>query len=90
MKVKLKKWQSCGEWHCAYVDTFSPEYSNWLIPPRQLGLEIDEYIKLVLKNHTPDKIHWDEDRFFLYFTWSSEVACSKYMKWVNAGAGIGL
>lgn len=83
---KMKEWQGAsGLWYCNNVDELALGSGNWWLPSRVLGITPAELIERLVKVYNVDRIHYNKEKNFLNFAWTSEhyADCHKFVLYVN-------
>lgn len=76
---KTTEWQDeIGEWHCNDVSDLAGVSSRWWTPARMLGMPLDEYVTMLIKEFRPDKIWYSYTYNVLGFSWDNRDDCRKY------------
>lgn len=84
---KMEEWQdACGQWHCNCVSNLANNSGVWWHPARILGLELDEYIKWLMKNYPPSRIHHNESCSVVFYSWDKQANMRKFKNFINAQA----
>lgn len=81
MIPQTKVWQDTTGYTCAFVDKFSKDYDNWMLPVRASNMTLDEFAKYVVENFNPCHVVFTT---YLGFWWKTEVEARKYKNWINA------
>lgn len=88
---KVEEWQGAlGHWHVGDQSDLAHNSNLWYIPPRLLGLSLEEWI-FKLKNEfnaTGFKFYPDanDGKSLLTFYWVNYADCHKYVLWINKQA----
>lgn len=82
-----KEWQSpTGYWYCNDVSDLAGISGQWWVPARMLEMSPCDYLKWLIENYKPDKIHFDGKNVF--YSWSKEhyMLCHKFLLDINREA----
>ncbi len=82
--LKYSEWQSpTGKWYCNDVEDLAGISGLWWVPARMLEMELDEYIKWLIKEYQPDDIKFTGK--VLLFSWSKEhySKCHSFVLYIN-------
>lgn len=72
----LTHWESNGKYHVNDVTNLAAPSAKWYAPMRVLGLQVNEYIQLLLAyNATSLKYFEKTDYLAFYFTKESDARC---------------
>lgn len=84
---KCTEWQgSSGLWYCNDIEDLGNGSGRWWIPARMLGLSLDKYVEMLIKDFKVDNIKYNEERDVLIFSWRKQADMRKYKNWINAAA----
>lgn len=79
---QLKEWQQeSGTWTCAYVDSFSSEVDNYVLPARAMGMDLPTFATFVVNRFKPDIVYYGN---VLGFAWKSQAKMREYKNYINA------
>ena len=81
MIPQLKEWQQAsGTWTCAFVDKFSPDIDNYVLPARAMGMDLPTFASFVVKRFQPDVVYYEN---VLGFAWKSQAKMREYKNFMN-------
>lgn len=81
MIPQFKEWQqSSGNWTCAFVDKFSPDLDNYVLPARAMGMDLPTFASFVVKRFQPDVVYYEN---VLGFGWKSQAKMREYKNFIN-------
>lgn len=87
MIYKMIEWQSGnGNWCCNCVDNFAGGSGEWYLPARVLKISPAEFITLLLSKYKPDHFHFNKEKCFCHWSWSSQTAMRRFKNDINAAA----
>lgn len=70
--------------HCE--DLIGRPGPHWHIPARILGIELDEFVKLLAVKYKATIVSYNKENKFLLFSWDKQSEARKYKNDINAQA----
>ena len=88
MLFHLDEWQSTGTkiWYCEHTSSYPQGVQKWVVPARILGLSVDDFLKMLIKDFKPDVITVKEDGSFVSWGWSKQSEMRKFKNFINSEA----
>lgn len=88
---KVTEWKSAGgDWHVAYTQEFTSDYSKWWFIARVLGVTLPEFVELLVNKYKVSNIEilHTVDGDMLYYTWDNDryTFAHKFLLDVNRNA----
>lgn len=85
--LKYSEWQgSSGVWYCNDVEDLANGSGRWWIPARMLGLSLDKYVEMLIKDFKVDSILYSQEKDVLIYSWNKQADMRKFKNWLNAAA----
>ena len=86
MLFHLDEWQSTGTkiWYCEHTSSYPQGVQKWVVPARILGLSVDDFLRMLIKDFKPDVITVKKDGSFVSWGWSKQSEMRKFKNWMNA------
>ena len=88
MLFHLDEWQSTGTkiWYCEHTSSYPQGVQKWVVPARILGLSVDDFLRMLIKDFKPDVITVKEDGSFVSWGWSKQSEMRKFKNFINSEA----
>ena len=88
MLFHLDEWQSTGTkiWYCEHTSSYPRGVQKWVVPARILGLSIDDFLRMLIKDFKPDVITVKKDGSFVSWGWSKQSEMRKFKNFINSEA----
>lgn len=83
---KVDEWQSpSGRWRCNDVQDLTGISGKWWVPARMLGMQLTDYILLLVEEFKADIECYHPKSDLLMFSWKAEdyANCHRYVLWIN-------
>ena len=83
--LKYDELESCGRWSCISIKDVGKIGNQWWTPARALGMELTDYIQMLIKDFHPDHIEFSTvaPNGLLSFSWDKQNDRRKYKNWIN-------
>lgn len=84
--LKFDEYQgSSKDWHCIASAEIGKIGNQWYTPARALGMKLDEYVEMLIRDFHPDHIQFynNSENGLLLFSWKSQTDMRKYKNWIN-------
>lgn len=88
MLFHLDEWQSTGTkiWYCEHTSSYPQGVQKWVVPARILGLSVDDFLRMLIKDFKPDVITVKKDGSFVSWGWSKQSEMRKFKNFINSEA----
>ena len=87
MLYQLKDFQAqSGKHYITCEDLLGKPGPHWHIPARILGIELDEFVKLLAVKYKATIVSYNKENKFLLFSLDKQSECRKYKNDINAQA----
>ena len=88
MLYHLDEWQSTGTkiWYCEHTSSYPQGVQKWVVPARILGLSVDDFLRMLIKDFKPDVITVKKDGSFVSWGWSKQSEMRKFKNFINSEA----
>lgn len=87
---KVEEWQNGSSWRAGDMSDLKNNSNLWYIPPRMLGLSLEEWILKLKNEFNATGFHFYPDanggKSLLTYYWDNYSDCHKYTLWVNRKA----
>lgn len=85
---KMSEWESGagGIWYCGDVEDLGHNSGAWWIPARMLGMDLVDYVEMLITAFEVDKISYNKETNVLVYSWYSQTKMRKFKNWINAKA----
>jgi hypothetical protein len=81
--AKVSEWQGGGgAWYAADTSDLGNNSGTWYHIPRLLGIPLDKYIEMLVKDYGVDYINLT-DSSFICFSWTSYNKCHRFVLDMN-------
>lgn len=85
--LKYSEWQGgSGVWYCNDVEDLANGSGRWWIPARMLGLSLDKYVEMLIKDFKVDSISYSQEEDVLIYWWNKQADMRRFKNWLNAAA----
>ena len=83
--LKYDELESYGHWSCISIKDVGKIGNQWWTPARALGMELTDYIKMIIRDFHPDNISFSTipENGLLLFSWNKQEDMRKFKNWIN-------
>lgn len=83
--LQFDELESCGQWSCISIKDVGRIGNQWYTPARALGMELSDFVELIVRKFSPDRISFSDvpPNGLLLFSWESQTQMRKYKNWIN-------
>ncbi len=78
--LQFDELEYCGQWTCISIKDVGRLGNQWYTPARALGMELDAYVEMLIRDFKPDHIAFTT---YLSFSWDKQADMRKYKNWIN-------